>query len=142
MSGEVWQAPKTNWAVGEAIPTTYFNRIESCLSVLHRGGGQAVLTTAVSANSIVLPNETDSVFKVSGSVQIYFIDTTNRQPGNTVSLLSQDGFTIAHAAPGTAPSGFAKVMNATLTAVTVPQYGAVDLVYDGTYWYLKAINMA
>jgi hypothetical protein len=138
MSGEVWTTPKA-WGV-ENVGTTDFNRIEGNTKVLHMGGGATATATAISANSLALPNETDDVFKVSGSEQIYYIETTHRQPNNRITLISQDGFTLAHNVPFSVPSGYAKVVNAFLTAISIGQYGAVDLVYDGTYWYTKVIS--
>jgi hypothetical protein len=134
MSGELWQTPKTNWGI-EAVPTTFFNRIEGNISVLHRGGGQAALQTAISANALVLPNETDDTFLVSGSTAVKWIDTTNRQPGNRITLIFLTGLNIPfdEASP---PAGFASILSPFMIIV-FPMYAVVDFVYSGTNWYAK-----
>lgn len=87
MSGEIWTDLSD---VGvEAMPTTWPNSIQDNLKVLRRGDGYDTVESAIEAESLVLPNEYDSVFNLttSGGFNISYISTTGRQLGNTITLI-------------------------------------------------------
>lgn len=111
MSGETWGGTKTDWVVGEGIPVTWPNKIEGNISVLGRGNGRASLETAVGASNLVLPNETDETFLVSGDgAFIKYIDTTNRNVGNRIQLIKTgSGSIILNPQETDPPPGFARV---------------------------------
>lgn len=73
----------------ELMPTTWPNDIQDAFESLGAGGGRTSLSTATAAASLALPNAFDNVFMLdtSSPVGISRIDTTNRQPGNQITLL-------------------------------------------------------
>lgn len=136
MSGEVWQTPKTNWGV-EAIPTTYYNRVEGNDSVLHRGNGQATLETVISAEELSLINETDETFLLSGSNNIKYVDSSNRQAGNRIQLIPIDGGGYLYQGESTPSDPKFKPIywrGSSPTNTSYFLYQPITLIFTGTIW--------
>ncbi|MFA5715295.1 MAG: hypothetical protein WC998_06125 [Candidatus Paceibacterota bacterium] len=145
MSGETWGVTKTDWVVGEAIPTTWPNKLEGNISVLGRGNGRSALETAVVASNLVLPNETDETFYLSGNGGIItYIDHTNRQPGNRIQLIKTNGAASISPNGASAPDGFKPIIiyNSGLlypgmqsTNLDIPEGMLITFVFTGDNWH-------
>jgi hypothetical protein len=144
MSGETWVTPVELGVVG--VGTTDWNNIQKNLSVLHRGNGVATIETAVGSNNLVLPNETDETFFVSGDgADIKYIDTTNRQPGNRIQLIKTGpGSNIISPGEGDPDEGFKPIVmydSGLLTPgmrtapLEMPEGMLITLVFAGDNWH-------
>lgn len=142
-----WTTPKTNWAV-DPVAAGDFNRIEGNIAVLHAGNGQNSLQTAVGAVNLSLPNATDETFKVemTGTEQITYIETTNRQAGNRIQLIVASSTLSPYATAGaivhngsSPPTNYAKIhvhsYGGSWGTTTIYVCQLITLVYDGVAWH-------
>lgn len=146
MGSETWTTPSTI-AFGVAIPTTWPNEIRDNLKVHQKGGGQSSIETCVSAECLVLYNDTDSTFFVSGSNDVKYISTEHRESANKIELISQSSgsLTFFHN-ESSPPSGFAPLWIFNNSIVT-PDFCDIILrigmcltcIYDSVngLWYCK-----
>lgn len=124
MAGETWQTPKTDWVFGEAVPTTWLNKIEGNLVVEHRGGGYIVpVTIEPDVTGVLDIGETNNAFLVGGENDLYYITTTGRQFGNTIHLIRTASTAGLHScqpnAGASAPSGTLPIYYNEYTAVEI-----------------------
>jgi hypothetical protein len=134
-----WSTPKTDWTPPDGVIDTDFIRIEENTAVLHKGNGQASLTTVASGNNLAI-NETDETFIITGLTDIHFIKTTGRQSGNKIILINggEDNIMLKSNI-SSPPSEYAAIqiyiIGVGYSDITTYPKCALQLVYDGANWH-------
>jgi hypothetical protein len=135
-----WETPVTAWPVGPVGAADY-DRIEGNIAVLHKGSGQATIATAVAAETLALPNDTDETFDLSstGAEVIKYISTNNRQPGNHIHLIVSGGgaslYNNGSSAPGDAAKIYVRGTPAGGSSYFIYQHQLITLVFNGVAWF-------
>ena len=134
-----WQTPKTDWGV-EAIPTTYYNKVEGNDVVLHKGNGHTSLVAlAANASNQLDINSTDETFVINDDTyEIGLILTEDREPGCHIYLIA-DGASPYIISSGT-PSGNYKSIKISAggSSQQILYDSVAMLIYYNSYWYLFA----
>lgn len=134
-----WSTPETGWGV-DVVNSSDMNAIGENLVTLHKGNGQASLTTVNPDASYQLGiNATDETFIIDDNSNAYIdlILSTGREPGNRIQVLNQSGGNVG-VRHNQDPSGNYKAINHYYTTVPylIYPYATATFVYDGTIWTL------
>lgn len=141
MSGEEWPYAGSPTPIGtEVMPSNWPNDIQDAISVNGRGGGRSSVANATAAENTTLPNETDKVFTLvtTGAETVKYIDTTNRQPGNEITLIVSGGGCNLNNNESSAPAGYAKIYvfrDGAAGSQAVYENQRIILTYSGTAWH-------
>jgi len=142
MGTEQWQTAKTDYGV-EGIPTTFFNKIEGNAAVNHKGGGQASLSTIAADSNYLLDIDDDEntfYLDLDTSYDLKFISTTNRQPNNTIRLITTGTgivslFNNSASPPANSEAIYVSGAGASESSYAFASYSIYTFTYSGTHWY-------
>jgi len=137
MAGGIWTSPVD---VGvEGVPTTLLTNIADDLRSLHKGNGQATITTLHPSSSYVVDiGVDDQTFLVYNDHDIRYITTAGREPGNTIHLImsgpiaGQIGYNFS-----SPPSGSARIYGngSENNSIIWTENRLITLVYSGLAWH-------